>query len=216
MSSTDGRVISSIGVKLLLGLGGLAAVLAIWHFTVEAKVQERLVEKRIAEVRAELADELQAKDDSLLRLEAARGDAEARVDSLEVELTQEEAISAVNAAASDSLGSELERRAGAGDSITAEDIRELNVAHAAETGSLNRRITLLEAEVLAEREAKELALRERDVERERSGAIAGANTSLEEQIAILNRKAHPNIFQQAKRAAPWMAATAIAVWVASQ
>ena len=209
-------MISSIGVKLLLGLGGLAAVLAIWHFTVEAKVQERLVEKRIEEVRAELAATLQAKDDSLARLQAERSKIDERVDSLEAELVEEAAISRIRGARSDSLGTELERRAGAGDTITAEDVRELTTAHASEVSSLERRITLLEAEVGAEREGKEIALLERDVERGRANAIARANTSLEKQIAILNRKAHPNIFQQAYRAAPWAAAAAIVAVIASQ
>ena len=205
---------SSVGIKIAVALGGVGIVLAIWHFTVEQKVAERLVEKAVAETRAEYTAAAQAADDSIVVLEGELEAIEVRVVSLTTELEAEEQATEIAEAAADSLGATLEDRAEAGELITPEEVRTLVNAHKAETASLNNRISLLEATVIAEREAKAIAFNERDVERDRRLASESAMMAMSDQIAILNRKAHPGIFTQAKRALPFMVATAVVVAIA--
>lgn len=205
---------SSVGIKIAVALGGVGIVLAIWHFTVEQKVAERLVEKAVAETRAEYTAAAQAADDSIVVLEGELQAIEVRVLSLTTELEAEEQATEIAEAAADSLGATLEDRAEAGELITPEEVRTLVNAHKAETASLNNRISLLEATVIAEREAKAIAFNERDVERDRRLASESAMMAMSDQIAILNRKAHPGIFTQAKRALPFMVATALVVAIA--
>ena len=205
---------SSVGIKIAVALGGVGIVLAIWHFTVEQKVAERLVEKAVAETRSEYAAAAQAADDSIVVLEGELQAIEVRVLSLTTELEAEEQATEIAEAAADSLGATLEDRAEAGELITPEEVRTLVNAHKAETASLNNRISLLEATVIAEREAKAIAFNERDVERDRRLASESAMMAMSDQIAILNRKAHPGIFTQAKRALPFMVATALVVAIA--
>ncbi len=205
---------SSVGIKIAVALGGVGIVLAIWHFTVEQKVAERLVEKAVAETRAEYTAAAQAAEDSLVVLEEELQARETRVDSLTTELEAEEQATEIAEAAADSLGTELEERAEAGELITPGEVRTLVNAHKAETASLTNRISLLEATVIAEREAKEIGLAERDVERDRRLASESAMMAMSDQIAILNRKAHPGIFTRAKQALPFMVATALVVAIA--
>ncbi len=205
---------SSVGIKIAVALGGVGIVLAIWHFTVEQKVAERLVEKAVAETRAEYTAAAQAAEDSLVVLEGELQAIEVRVLSLTTELEAEEQATEIAEAAADSLGATLEERAEAGELIRPEEVRTLVNAHNAETASLNNRISLLEATVIAEREAKAIAFNERDVERDRRIASESAMMAMSDQIAILNRKAHPGIFTQAKRALPFMLATAVVVAIA--
>lgn len=205
---------SSVGIKIAVALGGVGIVLAIWHFTVEQKVAERLVEKAVAETRSEYEAAAQAAEDSLVVLEEELQARETRVDSLTTELEAEEQATEIAEAAADSLGAALEGRAEAGELITPGEVRTLVNAHKAETASLNNRISLLEATVIAEREAKEIGLAERDVERDRRIAAESSMKAMGDQIEILNRKAHPGLLTQAKRALPWMAATAVVLIVA--